>query len=401
MVACLLSSRMVSKAMEMTLNAAGLGDKVPVEIPCKSYFANIRDMFQPMNRDFVVKFCRNSTALTLGVDESPRRVKKSSVISVALTNQDADFCLVKIAEHNQRSDAAKSTLDTELVFSILESELGSLYKPTMKKIFAVLTDSCRNATATREKIAAKLDADSPLESERVALPCVPHAANISEEDLIKYVSPSGRLEVLSRKCGAVISAPRGVPMDNIFGFWQAVVPDHKFLYSHGKRFRHRLQNIILAFIRFDELKQVVNQTKSISVGAASIAEILEDQSIYSEMAICGSLLPLLDFFWSELSSCQTGEELTAQINSLAIVVENIESGESDLDEYLSQLEHSEDAAFARSIIQRRFIQDNGFNEKVKIGFLKITKKLLRSLEPYMANENQQYVTTPHNITVER
>ena len=92
MVACLLSSRMVSKAMEMTLNAAGLGDKVPVEIPCKSYFANIRDMFQPMNRDFVVKFCRNSTALTLGVDESPRRVKKSSVISVALTNQDADFC---------------------------------------------------------------------------------------------------------------------------------------------------------------------------------------------------------------------------------------------------------------------------------------------------------------------
>ena len=158
----------------MTLNAAGLGDKVPVEIPCKSYFANIRDMFQPMNRDFVVQFCRNSTALTLGVDESPRRVKKSSVISVALTNEDADFCLVKIAEHNQRSEAAKSTLDTELVFSILESELGSLYKPTMKKIFAVLTDSCRNATATREKIAVKLDEDFPLDFKRVALPCVPH-----------------------------------------------------------------------------------------------------------------------------------------------------------------------------------------------------------------------------------
>ena len=94
-------------------------------------------------------------------------------------------------------------------------------------------------------------------------------------------------------------------------------------------------------------------------------------------------------------------ELTGQIESLAIVVANIESGERNLDEYLSQLEHSEDATFARSIIQRRFIQDNDFNLKVKTGFLKITKKLLRSLEPYMANENQQYVTTPHNITVER
>ena len=383
------------------MNAAGLGDRVPVEIPCKSYFANIRDMFQPMNRDFVVQFCRKSTVLTLGVDESPRKVKKSSVMSIALTNEDGDFCLVKIAEHNQRSDAAKSTLDTELVFTILESELGSIYEPTMKKIRAVLTDSCRNATATREKIAAKLDEISPLESDRVALPCVPHAANISEEDLIKHVSPSGRLEVLSRKCGAVISAPRGVPMDNIFAFWQAIVPEKKFLYSHGKRFRHRLQNIILAFIKFDELKQVVNQAKSISVGAASIAELLEDQSIYFEMAICGLLLPLLDFFWSELSSCQTGMDLTDQIKTLTVVVKDIETGELNVDQYLLQLNHSEDAVMARSIIEREFGQDSDFNQTLKKSFLKITKKLLQTLEPYLATENQQYVTTPHNITVER
>ena len=279
--------------------------------------------------------------------------------------------------------------------------MGSSYEITIKKILAVLTDSCRNATATREKIAAKLDDIAPLDSDRVALPCVPHAANISEEDLIKNVSPSGRLEMLSRKCGALISAPRGVPMDNIFGFWQALVPEHRFLYSHGKRFRHRLQNIILAFIKFDELKQVVNQTKSISVGAAAIAEVLEDQSVYFEMAICGSLLPLLDFFWSELSSCQTGMDLTAQIKDLANVVENIESDQLEVDQYLVQLNHSEDAVMARSIIRRKFIQDNDFNQTVKLSFLKITKKLLRTLEPYLATENQQYVTTPHNITVER
>ena len=400
-VACLMSSRTISKALDMTLTAAGLDEKVPVEVPGKTFFADIRDMLEPMNRDFVVEFCKKSTILTLGVDESPRKVKKSSVMSVALTNEDGDFCLVKIAEHNQRSEDAKSTLDTQLVLSILESELGTIYEPTNKKICAILTDSCKNATATREKIAAKLDDISPLEFDRIALPCVPHAANISEEDLIKQVSPTGRLEILSRKVGAVISSPRGVPMDNIFGFWQALVPEKQFLYSHGKRFRHRLQNIILAFIKFDELRQVVNQTKSISVGAAAIAEILEDQSIYFEMAICGSLLPLLDFFWSDLSSCQTGIELTSQIKTLAAVVENIESGQGDLDEYLCQLDHSEDAAIARSIIQKKFIQVNDFNQKVKTGFLKITKKLLRSLEPYLATEHQEYVTTPHNITVER
>ena len=119
------------------------------------------------------------------------------------------------------------------------------------------------------------------------------------------------------------------------------------------------------------------------------------------MAICGSLLPLLDFFWSELSSCQTGMKLTAQIKDLSNIVENIESDQLEVDQYLVQLNHSEDAVIARSIIRRKFIQDNDFNQTVKLSFLKITKKLLRTLEPYLATENQQYVTTPHNITVER
>ena len=113
------------------------------------------------------------------------------------------------------------------------------------------------------------------------------------------------------------------------------------------------------------------------------------------------MLPLLDFFWSDLSSCQTGKELTSKIKTLAAVVEIIESGQGDLDEYLCQLDHGEDAAIARSIIQKKFIQVIDFNQKVKNCFLKITKRLLRSLEPYLATEHQEYVTTPHNITVER
>ena len=392
---------MVSKALKLAFNAAGLGDRVQFEVPGNKYFAEIRHMFQPMNRDFLVLFCDKSECLTLGVDESPRKVKKSNVMSIALTNENGEYCIVKIAEHNQRNEEDKSTLDTELVFSILESELGSSYQPTMKKTIAVLSDSCKNAKATREKIAARLDIEFPLETERLALPCVPHAANIAEEDLIKHVSPNGRLESLSRKVGATISPPSGLPMDNIFGFWHQIVPEQNFLYSHGKRFRHRLFNIVLAFNKFDDLKKVVDQTKSMSAGAASIAQILEEPEVYLEMAICCAMLPLLDFFWSKLSTCQTGSDLTVQIENLAIAVDNVETDELEVDDYLKDLDHRREAAVARSIIERKFSWENNFNQKLKESFLKVTKKLLQCLRPYLATDNQGYVTTPHNITIER
>ena len=93
---CLMSARMIPKAITAILTAAGLDEKKKIEVPTYTYFNNIRSMLQKMNRDIIVDHCQKSKHLCLGVDESPRRIKSSNVISVVLTNEEGTSCLVKI-----------------------------------------------------------------------------------------------------------------------------------------------------------------------------------------------------------------------------------------------------------------------------------------------------------------
>ena len=153
----LMSARMIPKAMDAILRAAGLDLKTEIEVPTYTYFNNIRPMLQHMNREIIQQHCQNAQYLSLGVDESPRRIKSSNVISVVLTDENGTSCLVKVAEHNERGELQKSTYDAEKAIKILKSELGDEFKPTMKKTLNIITDSCSNAKATREKLVQKLD----------------------------------------------------------------------------------------------------------------------------------------------------------------------------------------------------------------------------------------------------
>ena len=129
----LMPARMIPKAMLAILKAAGLDSKKEIQIPTKYYFNNIRSMLQHMNRDLIIDHCKKAKHLFLGVDESPRRIKSSNVISVVLTNDEGKSCLVKIAEHNQRGEMQKSTYDCERTIEILQTELGSEFTATIKK----------------------------------------------------------------------------------------------------------------------------------------------------------------------------------------------------------------------------------------------------------------------------
>ena len=81
------------------------------------------------------------------------------------------------------------------------------------KTISVITDSCSNAVALRQKLVQEFDESNLIESEqRIGI----HVFNIAEEDTIKVASPSGRLESLSKKCGFNISMPKGQPQDNIY-----------------------------------------------------------------------------------------------------------------------------------------------------------------------------------------
>ena len=398
---CLMSARMIPKAMTAILTAAGLDEKKEIEVPTYFYFNNIRSMLQKMNRDIIIDHCKKAKYLCLGVDESPRRIKSSNVISVVLTDDEGTSCLVKIAEHNKRGEMQKSTYDCERVVEILETELGSEYEPTVKKTISIISDSCSNAVALRQKLVQKFDESNLLDSEqRIGLPCDIHIFNIAEEDTIKFTSPSGRLEALSKRCGYIISQPKGQPQDNIFLHWKRMVPSKKFKYYLGKRFRYRLDNIVLAFTEFQNLKQVVEQTASTSSGASAIKALLNDHSIYVEMAVVGSMIPLLEHCWSKLSVIQPAHELQAKLKQLHDAVELVSKKEIAVEDVLESFHQSEIADEVNNIVADYFCDDAEFSTKLRETFLKVTQKLLESMEPFM-KLNESIKILPTNIDVER
>ena len=397
----LMSARMIPKAMDAILRAAGLDSKTEIEIPTYTYFNNIRPMLQHMNREIIKHHCQNAKYLSLGVDESPRRIKSSNVISVVLTDENGTSCLVKVAEHNERGELQKSTYDAEKAIQILKSELGDEFKPTMKKTLNIITDSCSNAKATREKLVQKLDDMNLIDDQqRVGLPCDIHIFNIAEEDTIKFASPSGRLESLSKRCGFNVAPPKGQPQDNIYLHWQKVVPARNFKYYLGKRFRYRLDNVNLAFVEFGNLKQVVEQTASTSAGAFSINELLEDHSIYVEMAVVGKMIPLLEHCWSKLSVIQPAHELQAKLKELHEAVELVAKNEIAVEDVLETFHQSEAAEEVNNIIENDFFGDEDYASKLHDVFLKVTRKLLNSMDPFM-KLNESMTILPTNIDVER
>ena len=397
----LMPARMIPKAMLAILKAAGLDSKKEIQIPTKHYFNKIRPMLQHLNRDLIIDHCKKAKHLFLGVDESPRRIKSSNVISVVLTDDEGKSCLVKIAEHNQRGDMQKSTYDCERTIEILKTELGSEFTATIKKTIAVITDSCSNAVATRQKLVQRFDEMNLLNNEqRHGLPCDVHIFNIAEEDTIKFASPTGKLESLAKKCGYSIAVPKGQPQDNIYLHWQRLVPSKKFKYYLGKRFRYRLDNIVLAFTEFENLKQVVEQTASTSSGAFGINQLLQDQSIYAEMAVVGSMIPLLEHCWSKLSVLQPAHILQSKLKELQEAVEHVAKNEMEVEDVLETFHQSEVAEEVKSIIENHFFEDERYAFKLRETFLKVTTKLLQSMEPYM-KLNEALTILPTNIDVER
>ena len=397
----LMPARMIPKAMLAILKAAGLDSKKEIQIPTKYYFNNIRSMLQHMNRDLIIDHCKKAKHLFLGVDESPRRIKSSNVISVVLTNDEGKSCLVKIAEHNQRGEMQKSTYDCERTIEILQTELGSEFTATIKKTIAVITDSCSNAVATRQKLVQRFDEMNLLNNEqRLGLPCDVHIFNIAEEDTIKFASPTGKLESLAKKCGYSIAVPKGQPQDNIYLHWKRMVPSKKFKYYLGKRFRYRLDNIVLALTEFENLKLVVEQTASTSSGAFGINQLLQDHSIYAEMAVVGSMIPLLEHCWSKLSVLQPAHVLQSKLQELQEAVEHVTKNEMAVEDVLETFYQSEVAEEVKNIIANHFFEDERYTSKLRETFLKVTTKLLGSMEPYM-KLNESLTILPTNIDVER
>ena len=400
LVGCFMSARMIPNALEYILKAAEQDRHSELDLPARTYFTELRSMVKAVNRKLIQEFVKSSKDFVLGIDESPRRIGSSNIIGITLTNEEGVAYLIQLAEHNERTDEPKSTLDMKIVISMLENEFGESFKIVGPKIHTVLTDSCKNAQATRQKVCEKLDELFETGSPRQALPCAAHIANNGAEKLLKVASPTRRLESLSRKCGSTIARPSNQAQDNIFVHWHELVPSRNFQYKHGKRFFHMLDNINLAFLEFQNLKKLVQSTEASSLGAREIHELISDNTIYDELAICAAMMPLLDYFWSDFSTEQTGLEFQIKLRDMQLAHDEVESNELDVLDYLETFHHSEDALKAQMKILDEFYDDDIFCENLRTVFLQVTSYVLKNMEPYFETDEPSHLKIPHNISVE-
>ena len=161
-----------------------------------------------------------------------------------------------------------------------------------------------------------------------------------------------------------------------------------------------LDNVNLAFCEFSNLKELVEFTKSSSIGAREIHELISDDSIYREMAICAAMKPIMDYFWSDFSTEQTGLEFQIKLRDMQMAYDSIESNELDVMDYLESFPHSQDALAIQVKIMDEFFDDDKFCDNLKSVFLQVTSKVLKSMEPYFETDEPSHLRIPHNISVE-
>ena len=155
-----------------------------------------------------------------------------------------------------------------------------------------LSDSC---SAASEYLRLNL---IPLESPRKSLKCLAHIADLLEKHAFVKLS---LITGFTKKLAAHFSKPSWLAKDTNNALRQAR-SNRRFLYSTGEQFFFHGQNALIAYLEFDNLKQIVSETAPSSNGSEAI---MKKEELKIQLAISASLTCPIPELWSNLTKTTT------------------------------------------------------------------------------------------------
>ena len=369
--------------------------------PQFNYFRRLRFCLVPLNQYLIHAFINDAVNMALSFDETTLSTKLGHVLAVTLMNENAKSIVIGIIEHEERgAKGTKAEIDVQAIVQLMRSSFADKFDSTCTKIRYILSDSCRAASKTNQLLAAKLDTIAPLSSPRKSLKCLAHIAGLLEKHaFVKLPLITG----FTKKIAAHFSKPSGLAKDTNYALWQAR-SHRRFLYSTGERFFFHGQNALVAYLEFDNLKQIVSETEASSNGSKAILQLMKNQELKTQLAISAGLTCPIRELWSNLTKTTTRRGLSDKIGALKTRIQRLETGELNINDLIESISvEDDDAMRGRDLFLEIHGENSDSLQRIKEIYLNIVGQMMPFLESFeqVNEERGDENVDPTNVPCER
>ena len=369
--------------------------------PQFNYFRRLRFCLVPLNQYLIHAFINDAVNMALSFDETTLSTKLGHVLAVTLMNENAKSIVIGIIEHEERgAKGTKAEIDVQAIVQLMRSSFADKFDSTCTKIRYILSDSCRAASKTNQLLAAKLDTIAPLSSPRKSLKCLAHIAGLLEKHaFVKLPLITG----FTKKIAAHFSKPSGLAKDTNYALWQAR-SHRRFLYSTGERFFFHGQNALVAYLEFDNLKQIVSETEASSNGSKAILQLMKNQELKTQLAISAGLTCPIRELWSNLTKTTTRRGLSDKIGALKTRIQRLETGELKINDLIESISvEDDDAMRGRDLFLEIHGENSDSLQRIKEIYLNIVGQMMPFLESFeqVNEERGDENVDPTNVPCER
>ena len=104
------------------------------------------------------------------------------------------------------------------------------------------------------------------------------------------------------------------------------------MYAHGARFFVYGSNAVAVFSSYDHLVELLTKYKKSSINAAQLLEMMNDNQLFSQLAVMARLSNFVHNIWSMVTVKQSRRNLIDNIKHIKSQIEMIESETFSIDE---------------------------------------------------------------------
>ena len=402
-VSCNLSARCIPLVILGILNAAGFKN---MQLPRYGYFTRIRSMLSNLNHTRMIQFCTNAKDLCICFDGSSFSTKQGSIQAISVIDHNAKSHLIAMMEHNEKAvGELQHVLDVRVIIQTLQATFGDSFETIVSKISVILSDDCKHARQLRIHLRDELDRLFPTSSKRQEKRCLIHVANLAEDYIMKKLP---LLMPFLKKIAPLLSKPKNASTDSLYNVWKG----HKIVYAHGSRFFVYGSNAVAVFSSYDHLFELLTKYKKSSISAAQLLQMMNDNQLYSQLAVMARLSSFVHNMWSMVTVKQSKRNLVDNIKHLQTQMEMIESNTFSLDEVVDSLSrNSEVDRDAHQKYVAEFSDNLEVQTKTREVFLHFSGKIIDLMEPYLEIEDSHSmdaetdhldtIIDPTNLAIER
>ena len=166
------------------------------------------------------------------------------------------------------------------------------------------------------------------------------------------------------------------------------------MYAHGARFFVYGSNAVAVFSSYDHLVELLTKYKKSSINAAQLLQMMNDNQLFSQLAVMARLSNFVHNMWSMVTVKQSRRNLIDNIKHIKSQIEMIESETFSIDEIVENLSRNEEVD---RVAHQKFVAEFSNNLEVQAKtrevFLHFTTKIIDLMEPYLETEASNGIDT--------